>query len=1335
MEVKSIKIGRADDNDIIVPDSNDHVSNHHAVLTLNEAGKYIFQDTSSNGTKINGTKINKQSVTVNPGDEILLAGQFHLLWFEIEKHLPAPKEPDNVVPPQQTIEPFKGMLWDERYLLLKRLGDGATAQVWEAQDTKAGNIKVAVKIYSAFGNIGTRGLQIFEGEFTSVHGLIQTNLLIPSSFDTCGRIPYLVSKYCENGSAHSLIGKMSEKDIAAFFRDTAQGLDYLHKHGIVHQDIKPDNILIDDDGNYVLTDFGISNQTSAKKDTQGTPAYMGPERYGRNPITTPESDIWSLGATIFELITGDVPFGDNGGMVQAAGEKMPALPKTFKSQKIKDLIVRCLDANPQNRPTAEEIIVELEDTGFRKKMWIAAAAVAAVFLVVSLFIFNWAREKEVYYADYIEQWGIPKGVHKLSKDEVSHRHSSYKFVIKKGKVLRVSLVNSKGKVVWQNDTELYDRYINAEFEYNGKEISTITVKSQYGQCLYVMHFTGNKDEKNVTFKYEDGTSTFFAANMTSTDANVIGNHYIDDEKSKINGYKLFFDKETGFLMQCSFIDSDGFPVCDGQMVFGKKYKYELNKNSENYGKKVLEQFIDAQGNVMGDKIGLAQKEFKYDENTGNWISIKYEDINGNPASHSSEYYATEVINGYDKNNNLVSWKYYGNGIPVAYNGAFEHKYTYDDNGFLLSLEYKDDSGNPVYTYGHTKRKYVTDKNGYVIDESYYDENGHLIPITNDGFSFVGMKHIPNSLGLDSVLTYYDENLNIVTSGHGVAKTYTYYDTVGFVTEVKYFSEDGTPVLYDGYYASFRREYDKYGNSTKWSYFDNNDMPTVDETNVSVYEFLYDKGIYKGVKHYGVDGTPVFNSDGYAGYEFEFDVKGNRASKRFFDQSGNTAENYEGVATITYRYNQKNNLRIQKTSCNIKNGVVSDYHYKYDDKGNLLEEYAVDANGKLLQISKDYGAVKVKSEYDDKGNKTREYYTDLSDKRVFNKQKYCDRRYTYDDKRNIKEVLHFDEKGQPTNSNYYKMVNEYDIYNRRIHLICYNADGKVRKEEPEVKYFFDNKGNQIETSYYDGYGKPANGSYGIQKIITKYDDKNREIEVAYYDVNGKLVFPKGYDYAGYKTFYNDKGWIIKTEYLNSENKKTTWNNEENTYDSNGNKIETKLYNEKSTINIIKYKYNDKNKIVQLDWYDGKNKYVGKYLYIYESDNVTPKRLNDLSETGALLRYKLYDKKTKEYSDWIRATSNNYSSNSWIAMFQNTKWPASWDNNYVFVDCKYNGNAVHLYVKALNVSKYDTEKHAKVRRDVTDIKANLCNRQGGKPSNYTLIMHVVDKTDQNREMFTL
>ena len=172
--------------------------------------------------------------------------------------------------------PYENLLWDERYHLIKCLGNGATAQVWKALDTKADNIEVAVKIFSAIGLADEQGRRLFVKEFTGVHQLSHPNLLTPSSYDICKNVPYLISKYCEKGSVLPLIGKMTEREVLKLIKCTAEGLNYLHRHNIVHQDIKPDNVLIDNEDNYVLTDFGITGQAD-KEIKGGTPAYMAPE--------------------------------------------------------------------------------------------------------------------------------------------------------------------------------------------------------------------------------------------------------------------------------------------------------------------------------------------------------------------------------------------------------------------------------------------------------------------------------------------------------------------------------------------------------------------------------------------------------------------------------------------------------------------------------------------------------------------------------------------------------------------------------------------------------------------------------------------------------------------------------------------------------------------------------------------------------------------------------------------------------------------------------------------------------------------------------------------------
>ena len=87
----------------------------------------------------------------------------------------------------------------------------------------------------------------------------------------------------------------------------------------------------------------------------------------------------------------------------------------------------------------------------------------------------------------------------------------------------------------------------------------------------------------------------------------------------------------------------------------------------------------------------------------------------------------------------------------------------------------------------------------------------------------------------------------------------------------------------------------------------------------------------------------------------------------------STETYDGIATEKYVYDPKTNLRIQETYCNSKGGIVYDYHYKYDNRGNLLEEYANDAKGKLISFDDEIGAVKMIAEYNDRGKKNREYY--------------------------------------------------------------------------------------------------------------------------------------------------------------------------------------------------------------------------------------------------------------------------------------------------------------------------------------------------------------------------
>ncbi len=262
---------------------------------------------------------------------------------------------------------YSGNNFADRYELTKQLGRGGFSEVWLAKD-KLTDVQVAIKIYAPGVGIDDDGISNFTKEFALVFEMNHSNILHPTHYDCYNRMPYLILPYCKNGSAFKFVTSntpLSEDECWKLIRDVAEGLAYLHEKTppIIHQDIKPDNILISDENRYMITDFGIStrirstinrNRKNKEDDDAGTLAYMGPERFSSNPNPIMASDIWSLGATLYEILTGDVPFGNSGGLVQKNGAEIPIITQSY-SDDLKNTIYTCISLDTWNRPTARQL--------------------------------------------------------------------------------------------------------------------------------------------------------------------------------------------------------------------------------------------------------------------------------------------------------------------------------------------------------------------------------------------------------------------------------------------------------------------------------------------------------------------------------------------------------------------------------------------------------------------------------------------------------------------------------------------------------------------------------------------------------------------------------------------------------------------------------------------------------------------------------------------------------------------------------------------------------------------------------------------------------------------
>lgn len=258
------------------------------------------------------------------------------------------------------IEP--NILFHDRYRLIELKGRGSFGEVWLARDEQLDNMEVAVKIYIS---LDERGIQEFGSEYRNTYGLNHPNLLRAYHYEMCDNRPYLVMPYCP-GSCADYIGHIDETKMWQFIHDVASGLAYLHSKDIIHHDIKPDNILEDANGHFVISDFGISvkmrstlrrnsNRQFNSNPIGSSMAYMGPEMFASHAESVKATDIWALGATLYEMATGELPCFGQGGAVLLNGGVVQR-PNVNYSDSLTNTILGCLSKETWDRPQAYQLV-------------------------------------------------------------------------------------------------------------------------------------------------------------------------------------------------------------------------------------------------------------------------------------------------------------------------------------------------------------------------------------------------------------------------------------------------------------------------------------------------------------------------------------------------------------------------------------------------------------------------------------------------------------------------------------------------------------------------------------------------------------------------------------------------------------------------------------------------------------------------------------------------------------------------------------------------------------------------------------------------------------------
>ncbi|HEV8447360.1 MAG TPA: protein kinase [Gemmatimonadaceae bacterium] len=265
----------------------------------------------------------------------------------------------------------------DAYRLERELGGGGMSRVFVADEVRLGR-KVVVKLLSPDLAQGLSA-ERFEREIRTVAGLQQANIVpVLTAGDTEG-LPFYTMPFVEGESLRARLarGPLAVAEVVSVLKDVSKALAYAHQRGVVHRDIKPDNVLISG-GTAVVTDFGIAKAISAARTDSGgatltqvgtsigTPAYMAPEQAAGDAGIDSRADIYALGAMAYELLSGQLVFPDRTAprMLAAHMSEDPRPLATLRGDvpaALADLVMRCLAKDPANRPqSAGDVVRDLE---------------------------------------------------------------------------------------------------------------------------------------------------------------------------------------------------------------------------------------------------------------------------------------------------------------------------------------------------------------------------------------------------------------------------------------------------------------------------------------------------------------------------------------------------------------------------------------------------------------------------------------------------------------------------------------------------------------------------------------------------------------------------------------------------------------------------------------------------------------------------------------------------------------------------------------------------------------------------------------------------------------
>jgi serine/threonine protein kinase len=615
-------------------------------------------------------------------------------------------------------------------------------------------------------------------------------------------------------------------------------------------------------------------------------------------------------------------------------------------------------------------------------------------------------------------------------------------------------------------------------------------------------------------------------------------------------------------------DEQGHP----QLVRGQWF-LALRQSFDARGNRVLDEFLDAQGNRVVIKNGESADRYAYDEHDHR-IRIESLDTSGALMQGANAFARRDAT--VDAHGNALEYRYYdeaGRLAPWKDGGAIRRG-TFDERGLRLTDAHLDADAHPVANvHGVSSEHRKFDRLRNRVEVAYFGPDGKPT-VSDEGFAVERVTYDDN----DDVVavSYFDANGAPTLYKSAYATRRVVNDERGLVIEESYLDVHGDPILIKDGYASKKMMRDRNGDVVEETFFGKHGEPVQREGGFALRKTTWN-GTRKPVEValFDASGQPVRGSAGWAIERTTYDERGLVVRIDHLDIAKAPALDRDGRASIARSYDSRGNVIEEKSLDAPGNPVVTSDGYAtrkttYDERDDILEEALLDAAGK--PVAGKAGWSLRRARYDDWGNQIEESFFDGTREPVTPKDlPYSSRQQRFDERHRLAQSAYFDERGAPTKG----------------------PDGAA-----VVRTKRDGYGRAIETSYLDGTGAPAPSKDGRVVVRAQYDDGGHLVDERFVDGSG-APRPAADGCSGHHTRYDNLGRKLEEACLDGKEAPTAgtdgWALRRTLHDARGNDVETSTYAPDGTLHADKdgiarrkNRFDDRGLLIETTFFDAADK---------------------------------------------------------------------------------------------------------------------------------------------------